>query len=55
MPKTGNFTAIKLIGHLFRTLAINKIIDTCIRYNIAYNCTDIKIGNKKEEASSAVL
>lgn len=55
MPKTGNFMAIKIIGHIFRTYAINKIINICLELGITFNCTDIKIGNRKDEVSTAVI
>ena len=45
MKKTTSFCAIKLSGHLFDTLAINKILDILESRSLKFNFVDFTIGN----------
>ncbi len=45
MKKTSSFCAIKLSGHLFDTLAINKILDLLEQRELKFNFVDFSIGN----------
>ena len=55
LKRTQSFCALTITGHLFDTLAINRILDTLGENAIKFNMVDVKIGNSEDQESQVVL
>eukprot|EP01016_Furgasonia_blochmanni_P040258 TRINITY_DN5118_c0_g1_i6.p1 TRINITY_DN5118_c0_g1~~TRINITY_DN5118_c0_g1_i6.p1 ORF type:complete len:360 (-),score=86.57 TRINITY_DN5118_c0_g1_i6:234-1313(-) len=51
MKKVGSFCSIRLHGHLFDTLAINKFVDFLAEKQIEFNFTEWKIGDAIQKST----
>ncbi len=47
--------ALRVKGHLFDSMAINRIFDACQKLNVKFNILDLQVGNDELSHSQCVL